>query len=263
MSRTQQRTVSPPESDGPVNRRNRRQLLALGGTATAAATVAALGLARPESARAATGGNFILGEENFADKTTVLEKTATPAGVWTHALEVRHYAGPQAVAIVGIANDGIGVAGASPSGTGVTGKTQIGTGVTGIADTTGIGVHGLSQGGTGMEGEAPGDEHPGVRAISRSGPPYPPDGGLALEVIGKARFSTAGAGAVPRGRRIATVSDPAVTAASHITVTLTGNPGTARFDWLERQPGSGFVVHLAGLALWEIPFTYLVIEPRA
>ncbi len=262
MSRTQQRTEIQSASDGTSNRRNRRQLLALGGTATAAATVAALGLARPDRARAATGGDFILGQENSADETTLLEKTATPPGVWTSALEVRHYAGPQAVAIVGMAADGIGVAGGSPSGSGVTGKTQVGEGVTGIADQQGIGVHGMSQGGPGIEGEAPGD-HPGVRAISKSAPPGSPDGGLALEVIGKARFSTAGAGAVPRGRRMATVANPAVTAASHITVTLTGNPGLARFDWVERQPGTGFVVHLQGVSLSGLPFTYLVVEPEA
>ena len=260
MSHTQQRPESPTASDGPANRRNRRQLLALGGSVSAAATVAALGLARPDSARAATGGNFILGQANSADETTVLEKTDTPPGVWTSALEVRHYGGPQAIGVAGITHGGYGVVGADDwNGIGVHGKTPMGTGVDGRSE-QGVGVRGGGWN-AGVEGEAPGEDHPGVRAISRSGPPYPPDGGLALEVIGKARFSTAGAGAVPRGRRMATVANPAVTAASHVTVTLTGDPGLARFDWLERQPGVGFVVHLAGLALREIPFTYLIVEP--
>jgi hypothetical protein len=192
----------------------------------------------------------------------VLEKQG-PISDWTSGLEVRHFAGPQAIAIVGISHGGYAIVGADDwNGIGVHGKTPMGIGVDGGSE-QGTGVHGQGWQ-AGVEGEAPGEDHPGVRAESRSRTePYALDGGLALEVIGKARFSTAGAGAVPRGRRMTTVAEPAVTAVSHITVTLTGNPGLARFDWVERQPGAGFVVHLQGVSLSEIPFTYLVVEPGA
>jgi len=259
MSHAQQQPGHSSQSDGPASRRNRRQLLALGGTATAAATVAALGLAHPNKTRAATNDALILGQSNnIADQPTKLEKMQTPTGVWTAAFEVLDNvegAGvghPCAIAIQGVTTGGIGVVGSDTStGIGVHGKSE-----------SGAGVNGMCGDGPGVVGEAPGG-HPGVRAESRAHvAPYGLDGGLALEVLGKASFSTSSAGTVPRGARMARVANAAVTAASHITVTLTGNPGFARFDWVERQPGVGFVVHLAGLSRSEIPFTYLIVEPR-
>ncbi len=85
---------------------------------------------------------------------------------------------------------------------------------------------------------------------------------LALAVVGKASFSTAGAGVVPAKKRRAEVSNPAVTADSHVTVTFTGkNPGQVWVSWVERHPGSGLTVHLSGRVPTDLPFTYLIVEP--
>jgi hypothetical protein len=56
---------------------------------------------------------------------------------------------------------------------------------------------------------------------------------------------------------------------SHVTVTLTGDPGQAGSApgfkpvvvWVERQPGTGFVVHMSRPVRVNTPFTYLVVEP--
>jgi len=79
--------------------------------------------------------------------------------------------------------------------------------------------------------------------------------------MGKARFSTAGSGLVAAREDTAPVSNPAVTPNSHITVTFTGDPDRAQVAWVERQPGSGFVVHLSGRPRSNVPFTYLIVEP--
>jgi len=141
-------------------------------------------------------------------------------------------------------------------------NTADGNGVAGISR-GGNGVVGQSETGFAVLGEAPG-EAPAVVAISKPFPgPFEPDGGLALLVIGKARFSTAGAGVVPARANAVTVSNPAVTAASHITVMFTSDPGGASVAWVERQPDTGFIVHLSGRARWPVPFTYLIVEPGA
>jgi hypothetical protein len=118
--------------------------------------------------------------------------------------------------------------------------------------------------GGGVVGVSPADG-PGVQAYSgwypSKGEPLVPDGGMALDVIGKACFSTAGAGVVPARANAVTVSNPAVTAASHITVMFTSDPGGASVAWVERQPDTGFIVHLSGRARWPVPFTYLIVEP--
>lgn len=133
------------------------------------------------------------------------------------------------------------------------------------ASGSGTGVVGTSETGIGTAGAAPGDA-PGVVAFSGLAAGGPgglplPDGGLALAVEGKARFSTAGSGVVPARASAVTVSNEAITAASHITVTFTGDPGRASVAWVERQAGSGFIVHLAGRSPRDVPFTYLIVEP--
>ena len=121
--------------------------------------------------------------------------------------------------------------------------------------------------GPGVPGIAPGSAA-AVRCVSGGliggeGPPVPdPDGDLALDVVGKARFSTAGAGTVPAGQNVVLVANPTVTADSHISVTLAWYPGTRQLHWVERSPGVGFTVNLtsapprAGPAT---PFTYLIV----
>jgi hypothetical protein len=57
------------------------------------------------------------------------------------------------------------------------------------------------------------------------------------------------------------VSHPAVTTESHVTVTLTANPGgSAQVHWVARQAGS-FTVHLTQAVPSSTNFTYLIVEP--
>ena len=199
----------------------------------------------------------------------------------------------------GSSHSGPGVAGHSQSGNALEGFSEIGAGAfvsslsgPGVDATceSGPGVLGWSPGGAGVigigsilrgEGTVP-EVGPGVLGIAPGsaaavqcvsgglvggdGPPSPdPDGGLALDVVGKARFSTAGAGAVPQGQNTVFVANPAVTADSHVTVTLAGNPGNRQLHWVERNPGVGFRVRLTQGQGPKPPtnFTYLIVEPAA
>jgi predicted outer membrane repeat protein len=151
--------------------------------------------------------------------------------------------GDQVHAIEGMADGprGVGVfglSGADPhrgqgSGTGVQGESASGTGVVG-ASSSGV----------------------GVRAQA-----YTPDA-TALSVDGRARFSTAGAAEIPGGSSSVTVPNPAVTDASHVTVTLTGDPGASQVTWVQLDPGTGFTVHLSAEVKKKggLPLTYLVVE---
>ncbi len=50
----------------------------------------------------------------------------------------------------------------------------------------------------------------------------------------------------------------------HITVILTGYPGPRQLHWVERNPGTGFTVHLTSAPPPQRPetnFTYLIVEP--
>lgn len=161
--------------------------------------------------------------------------------------------------------DGAGVMGDidSATGSGVLGLNNgTGPGVKGLSDGTGVrgegapGVSGFSSTGVGVLGEA--DNGIGVYASSNSF--------IALYVQGPASFSTAGNGRIPTGQDSAFVANPAVTAQSHVTVTLTGNPGmfisgTPVTVWVERQPGTGFVVHLSRRVGPATPLSYLIVEP--
>jgi hypothetical protein len=137
----------------------------------------------------------------------------------------------------------VGVSGEDPygegPGNGVLGASGTGVGVAGFCPSTGVGVQGDSVDGV------------GVRCFSENG--------TALEVQGKAAFANAGSGSVAAGQSSASVN-AVVTAQSHITVTLTSNPGGRSVSWVDRNPGTGFTVHLSkkGPA---VDFTYLVVEP--
>jgi hypothetical protein len=197
--------------------------------------------------------------------------------------------------VEGSSGSGPGVDGGSGSGPGVLGKSDTGRGVEGWSqEAAGVwgqsagapAVHGLNVGtfpgvvghswqgagvdgqaltGPGVVGRAPG-LYPGVRAESRSVTQTDPgelDDGVALQVVGKAVFSTAGAGTIPQGQNSVFVANPAVTNVSHITVTLTSNPWQRELRWVERDPGRGFTVHVTpALIKPETKFTYLVVEPR-
>jgi hypothetical protein len=113
---------------------------------------------------------------------------------------------------------------------------------------SGVGVSGLTTSGAGT----------GVRAENTAG-------GLGLDVVGRARFATCGGGAIGAGQWSHPVANPAVTAQGHITVTLTGSPGAllCAVQWVQRQPGTGFVIKLTRPVDTATPFTYLIVEPGA
>lgn len=164
-----------------------------------------------------------------------------------------------------------GVAGftPSPTGTGVSGNAASPTGQTNgvrgeAASPDGIGVNGGSPGGIGVAGFSKAASGVGVLAQNPAG--------RALQVIGLASFSTVSTGVIPAGQATFTVSDARVTLGSHITVALTGDPGTspgpggppirASVDWVERNPGVGFTIHLTRGTANDTPFTYLIVEPN-
>jgi hypothetical protein len=84
--------------------------------------------------------------------------------------------------------------------------------------------------------------------------------GRGLAVKGRAGFSSCGSSTVAAGQDFASVNNSAVTATSHITVTLNADPGAAQLLWVERQTGS-FTVHLTKKVQNSTSFTYLVVEP--
>lgn len=183
--------------------------------------------------------------------------------------------------VSGVTDTGIGVSGGSGSGTGtgVSGMTETGTGVHGHASSSGTGVLGESATGTGGHFESNGT---GVQGISGSGAGVVgtsqtgvgglfSSSGLALRTDGKSAFSTAGSAVVPAGSDSVVVANADVTADSHISVTLTSDPGPRTLGWIDRQPGAGFTVHLSSgkpgpsnpSARPATSLTYLVIEPAS
>jgi hypothetical protein len=174
------------------------------------------------------------------------------------------------------AGSGPGVSGDSVGGPGVKGASTQAAGVFGASSGAGPGVSGDSAGGPGVKGTStqaagvfgessgagPGilgnstGSGVGVKA-SHSG------AGVALEVDGPARFVGAvGAGTVAAKADSAFVSNALVTGSSHVSVSLTADPGSsASIQWIERSPGSGFTVHLSGKVNNSTGFSYLIVEP--
>lgn len=274
---------------------DRRRIFGSLGAAAAAAGVVVLGAGLPDRALAATGGNFILGKVNDAADTTKLMQTS-PGGAPDPVFEVEGdhslaiYAHSAGIGVSGTGSIGVNAAsnsatlpgllamnnGGGPgmlgavnsasaategdnegSGPGVLGKNSgSGAGVKGTTGATAAGVWGSNSGsGPGVLGDSSGNGA-GIKAMN-SGT------GVALEVDGRARFSgAAGAGSIPVKASSATVSNALVTATSHISASLTGDPGSnAVVQWVERNPGAGFTLHLSDKVNNPTPFTYLIVEP--
>lgn len=206
------------------------------------------------------------------------------------------------IGVRGLSGTGPGVQGGSDTGPGVTGNSRTniggdfrvddasesGIGCQGVSggdpwgEGSGIGVQGLS-GAIGVRGHSPGADVGmgpgvgtqgesevgiGVQGNTRSGIGVMGSAelqeGLALSVHGRAAFSTAGAGGIPAGASDVFVPEQLVGATSHITVTLTSDPGARYVRWVERVPGSGFRVYLSSVAAKQrvaTIFTYLIVEP--
>lgn len=255
--------------------RSRRDLLKALGAAAAGAVAASV--INSEKAEATHGNLNVVSD---TEKPAIhaenrgfglgLEVTSDNEGVKVTASGVGLRSESAGHGVVGISSDHYGVQGISSDAAGVYGSSPLyfgvwgeggETGVTGISREDhgpGVGVSGIAPEGTGVRGSSGGI---GVQAVSA--------GGTALQVEGKARFSTAAAGTVPAGQDSAFINNPAVTALSHVTVTLTGDPGQASsapgskalIAWVERRPGTGFVVHMSRPVRFATAFTYLIVEP--
>jgi hypothetical protein len=166
-------------------------------------------------------------------------------------------------------NNGTGVRVLVTEGVGMTAHSfGFGNGVEGSSH-DGNGVRAFSMNSTGLSAESQAgdaiDAHSGLRTAVRARADF----GTALEVQGPAKFSTAGSGTILASQDSLFVDYRAVTAQSHITVTLTGNPGVPTSGlppvvlWVERRLGdkAGFVVHMTRKVGVDTPFTYLVVEP--
>ncbi len=197
--------------------------------------------------------------------------------------------------VQGISGSGNGVEGRSDTGFGGYFTTNTGNGVSGVSQ-QGAGVEGISAGDPNTEGP---DGSVGVRGVSVLPSEAEPEGhgtgtgvrgvsgtgsgvlgicrdvgiavdaraenaaGLALKASGRSAFSTAGSASVAGGSDSVFVANPAVTAESHIMVTLCGDAGGSLVAWLDRNPGVGFTVHLSAASKKKgaVPLTYLIVEP--
>jgi hypothetical protein len=171
-----------------------------------------------------------------------------------------------AAGVVGLGNNGQGVFGASFAHVGVHGEAEnpeqpavLGESWSAVQRGprelgAGPGVLGRSGSGAGVRGESL--TGIGIEAVAGEG--------LALKVVGRAVFSSAGSAVIPAGQETAFVPNPAVSGQSNIAVTLASDPGPRQVRWVERSPGSGFTVHLSSAPPSKRPetsLTYLIIEP--
>lgn len=185
---------------------------------------------------------------------------------------------PAGIGVFGGSGTGPGVKGVSQSGPGARGETTSSVnaaveghnsdsghnaaGVRGTASGNGMGVDGQSPDGAGVSGASANGV--GVHAGSLNGVAllaFAPAGQRAIQVGGKAGFSTVGAGSIPAKSSSAFVAQAQVSATSHITVVLTSDPGNAAVvQWVDRAAGSGFTVHLSRGTQDATSFTYFIAD---
>lgn len=251
------------------------------------AAVGASLFGRINPAQATDDSALLVGESNFATKPTQLNLEASGAA-FTATGNFIPGGTPvtETSGLVGLSGR-LGVFGAAPNISGLTATSEdFGSvpsgriGVLGSSPPTTsaevaapVGVFGISYG-IGVLGASPpvsvapttlpvgvggvgGDpQGTGVRAEHTAG-------GVALDVLGKARFSTAGGGVIAANADHQQVAASSVGANSVIAVTLMQNPKGTVVRWVERVPGTGFVIHVAPKSDKPIAFSYLVVEPGA
>jgi hypothetical protein len=248
---------------------SRRGVLWKTGLATVAGAVALTALDE-RRADAATGGNFVLGNNNSATSVTELSGNASPVmqvdgsglGATGTTLVVNGPSGGAGLFVAGAsttsttglainatgAGSANGVFGGSGSGTGVSGASTSGTGVNG-GSTSGTGVNGTSASSTGVAGTS--TSGTGVSAKSTTG--------TALSVSGKVHFSRSGSASVPAGHSSNTVSVSGMKASSLVLVTL--QSAYAGVYVQSAVPASGmFTVHLSQTAPHKTHFAWFVIN---
>jgi hypothetical protein len=247
--------TTSPSGEGSVatdGRRSRRDLLKAIGAATAGAVAG--GVLTADDAEASHGTVNGTGDSQF--RPGVHGFNPAPGGVGVEGSSLTDGFGMWGRGYVGVQGTG------SSAGIWGNGSNAYSTGVLGESD-RGVGVEGTSHEGAGVLGGARGISAVGVKAEDFHGT------GTALQVEGPAKFATAAAGIIPTGQDSALVSNRSVTDLSHITVTLTGDPGQASSApgskpvvvWVERRPGSGFIVHMSRPVRFATPFTFLIVEP--
>jgi hypothetical protein len=183
-------------------------------------------------------------------------------------------------AILGASDTGTGVHGLTGNGTGVRGSAQIGEGVIGesengpgvvgrgahegpgvYGESPATGVLGQSENGDGLSGHSRNGTAVHAQSIFGTGVEARSSDGLALDVHGKARFSTAGTGTIAAGTSSKAVTvTGAVSASSAVLVTLLGDPGPRQLEYVQRAPPNGFIVRMSGNVLRPVSFAYLVIN---
>lgn len=275
------------------HRSNRRGLLTLGAAAAAAAAASVM---LPADQASAASGQFdsanstpaVLGE-NSDGGAGVRGTSISGPGVSGEAQGISGAGvfgrNPNGNGVSGSSDTLNGVFGRSESGTGVQGRSVTSSAVSGVsvanssqlggaADLSnpanlgtspgvsgrsggGPGVFGRSETGAGVSGAAPGNA-PGVRAVSGAGVPTVADNGLALQVIGRSSFSSAGLGTIPDKAQTHTVSHPAVLTGSIVLVTLLSDSG-ASVEYVARQAGS-FTIFLSKKVKQDTEFGYMVVN---
>lgn len=237
------RPLATESTGDEVTRRRLIGLLAAG----AAGTAMALAASDPVFAGHAGDNVLHLGEVNFPPLASGLQgRTDISADIDDFAVHIDNphdgeRAGGLYVTCRG-GKPGIEVDVVEGSGVAVQGVAgcceEFGTGsATGVEGITGTGI--------------------GVHAVATA------PAGVALQVDGRAAFATAGAGLVPSGESSVFVANERVTDTSHVSVTLTSEPGRRQLHWVGRDPGAGFTVHMTPAPPAHRPatyFTYLISE---
>ena len=196
-------------------------------------------------------------------------RSDTGTGVLGHVGGALHTDPNQPIDIVagvfGAGVDAVGVAGRSLLNSGVVGQTGGSfagdpnenwfpyAGVSGVAGVPGD--PNMPDSFAGVFGYAWDPNSPGVLARSSN-----TDGGVALNVQGRALFSSAGTGTIPAGVDRVDVVHPSATATSTVLVTLSSDPvGGRRLKYVSSINGR-FTVVLSSKAKVPVNFGYLVLN---
>lgn len=226
----------------------RRWLLtgaALGGSALAAQAI------RPADALAADGDALTLGTSNEQTSSTSLEGGDTALNIRGGQIAIE----AQCISVSGIALRGLAEASSGTTAVGVEGRTRsdTGCGVRGSNSGSGNGIFGLcdNPGASGVYGQNDGTVF-GVagRAADGTGVLADSTNGVALSVVGKARFSRSGRKTIAAGATHATVSLEGVSRKSMVMATAQKHvagvfvqaavPASASFTiWLNKAAPTG------------------------
>ena len=173
-----------------------------------------------------------------------------------------HGCSPTQIGVFGRSNSGIAVGGGGQGFSGVLESDALDrVGVRGVGDQTG--VRGKSDSSIGVRG---GSNGVGVLGTSLTGIGVRAEvidpAGVALDVVGKARFSTAGSATVPAGSDTSPPVPASLTANSRLLVTLAGDPGRGNVlaSAVKDVPGGNFKVRLLRKSPNPVAFDFLIVE---